>query len=1030
MILRSAIEVQAPAAAIFAFFDRVDEHYLAWHPDHIVFRWTHGRGLEVGHRAYFEEMIAGKRMKKEVEYTHIEPGRLVEFAPVHQPMRWFLPRMLFRLEDVDPGTWRVVQEIHLRVGPLGEWLNQREFDAVREHMRVEGLNLKRIVEGFVASGRWPTDAAQSDAREGEAAHAIDAPVPGTAPETAADTARDPAAAGHDARVQRRVDARCLEHQLMWIRRSIVATPIDVVWVLLASFTGMPVGWWLPWLAARFAMHGAAPWFVRRWTPAVQADPARGLAATRPWFVVNGLLHAVLMPFFYIGTDDVTKLLAMALSGSYFGSVVVSASGQQRSFWAMVLPSYAVYLAGWLERGGWMGWLMTLMLLHSAPLIVVSIRQQRRSWEELVRLADDRERLAVSLAAERDRAEAASSARTRFFAAASHDLRQPLHALSVNATTLELLARRAGNAQLTDLSSGIGRALVQSQGLLDALLDISRLDAGAVHVRAVDVDVAEVLRELHAQFAGVAAQRGLAFTLDLPPAPVWARTDPAQLQRILRNLLDNAFKFTDAGRVGLALTHLPLAPAAGRAPHAAGHLRITVADTGCGIAAADRDKVFEEFFQVGNPTRDRGHGLGLGLAIVRRTAKLLGAQVRLAAAEGGRGATFEIVLPALDHEIAIDPDRADAIDLAPRDQVPRATTRATVRATTGTTTWATTRAEVRCDTTRTDAADHGAAALSVLVVDDEPDIVHALCGLMRATGWQAHPARDADEALALVGTAAGIRIDVAVIDHRLPGSSGVELALRLRERRPDLPALIVTGDVTVQWQVQRHGLRVLHKPLGGAALTEAIAAEVAAASRWATRFEHFETPDGGPIMNIIDAVHGRRSVRRFLDKPVPRDVVEDLIWHAAQVPRPPISDASSWAFHVIEGRERLADFGVRAKRHAVDQPPSGTPQAWSLRGDFDVFWDAPLAVLMCARRGHPEAPFDCCRAGQNLALLAHARGLGSCWIGAAQAWLDSPEGREATALPAGFDAAAVLALGYAASTPPGQSAPRPVISWCG
>ena len=793
---------------------------------------------------------------------------------------------------------------------------------------------------------------------------------------------DAACAAREAGIQRRVDSRCLEHQLTWLRRSAVALPVDLLWAALAHVTQVPAWAWLPWLMLRIGMHLAILRQAGRWAPLIEQDPQRGLRLAGWVMALYGFLHATLMPFFYFGTDDTTKLLAMALASSYFGSVVVSASGQQGSFWRMVLGGYAVYMAGWLQRGGALGWAMVGLLLHSVPLIVLTIRQQRQSWEALVRLADDRERLAASLAIERDRAQAAADARTRFFAAASHDLRQPLHALAINATTLSLLARQADDPRLRDLSQGIGRALVQSQGLLDALLDISRLDAGAVRLQPADVDLAALLRQLHAEFAGQAAEQGLGFGLALPDAPAWACTDVDLLQRVLRNLLDNAFKFTSDGQVGLALDRLP-------AGADAAEWRLQVTDTGCGIAEADRERVFEEFFQVGNPARDRSRGLGLGLAIVQRSARLLGLAVRLQAGPGGRGTLFSLRLPALDDPTPGLPDR-------PARQ-----------------------------------ADLPWPAQSVLLVDDEADILQALSGLLQALGWRTHSAGDADTALALAADLS-LPLSVAVVDQRLPQGDGIDLVGRLRALRPGLPALIVTGDVALQWQVRRRGLRVLHKPLDGATLAAAIQAEVAAADRWQQRLDDFQTPDGAPPMTLIDALHGRRSIRHYLPTPLPRAQVEDLLWHAVQVPRPPISADDAWAFVVIAGAQRLAGLGARAKAYAAQhqarlQSPQ-QPWAWPSRDDFEVFWGAPVLVLMCARQRHPEAPFDCCRAGQNLALAAHAAGLGSCWVGSPLPWLASDEGRQAVGLPAGYEVAVAMVLGHPAEPVPGQSAPRPAIRW--
>ena len=146
MILRDTTEVACMPEAIFRFFEDMQSHYLEWHPDHRLFRWVRGRSLAVGSVFYFEEVIAGRLLKKKVVFTHIDPHSHIEFAPTFWLMRLFLPRMSFRIEKTAPHMCRVVAEIHLRMGPLAARLNRRELDAVREHMRLEGVNLKRLVE--------------------------------------------------------------------------------------------------------------------------------------------------------------------------------------------------------------------------------------------------------------------------------------------------------------------------------------------------------------------------------------------------------------------------------------------------------------------------------------------------------------------------------------------------------------------------------------------------------------------------------------------------------------------------------------------------------------------------------------------------------------------------------------------------------------------------------------------------------------------------------------------------------------------
>jgi hypothetical protein len=164
MILRDQIDVTASADALYAFFEDIERHYLAWHPDHRLFRWVEGHSLAIGHRFHFEEVIAGKLLKKTVVITQLQRGRLIEFVPTFWLMRLLLPRMRFSIEPLPGGAQRVVAEIHLRVGPLAARLNRREFDAVREHMRLEGINLARIVQHQAPLRAAPPVSASSAAR--------------------------------------------------------------------------------------------------------------------------------------------------------------------------------------------------------------------------------------------------------------------------------------------------------------------------------------------------------------------------------------------------------------------------------------------------------------------------------------------------------------------------------------------------------------------------------------------------------------------------------------------------------------------------------------------------------------------------------------------------------------------------------------------------------------------------------------------------------------------------------------------------
>lgn len=145
MTLEDRTLIKAPPERIFGFFEHMDENYLAWHPDHVAFRWTKGRGLEPGVEFYFEEHIGGKLLKKTVRFSKVAPFRYIEFEPTWWLMRLILPRFSFEIQPQDRASL-FIAKIPVRTGPIGAWLNRREFDAVRQHMKEEGQNLKRMME--------------------------------------------------------------------------------------------------------------------------------------------------------------------------------------------------------------------------------------------------------------------------------------------------------------------------------------------------------------------------------------------------------------------------------------------------------------------------------------------------------------------------------------------------------------------------------------------------------------------------------------------------------------------------------------------------------------------------------------------------------------------------------------------------------------------------------------------------------------------------------------------------------------------
>jgi nitroreductase len=175
------------------------------------------------------------------------------------------------------------------------------------------------------------------------------------------------------------------------------------------------------------------------------------------------------------------------------------------------------------------------------------------------------------------------------------------------------------------------------------------------------------------------------------------------------------------------------------------------------------------------------------------------------------------------------------------------------------------------------------------------------------------------------------------------------------------------------------------------------------------------------MDVIEAIHGRRSVRSYKPKPVERVLIECLILDAAQAP-PPFHGQIPWVFNVIEGIERIAIYGARAMEYARNHRPKGPGWDWLDRPDFKIFWGAPALIIISGPIG------DCCRAAQNLMLSAHARGLGTCWVGSPTLWLNAPEVRAELAIPASLSPAAVLCVGYPAAVTESDVRERPPIIW--
>jgi two-component system, sensor histidine kinase len=378
-------------------------------------------------------------------------------------------------------------------------------------------------------------------------------------------------------------------------------------------------------------------------------------------------------------------------------------------------------------------------------------------------ARDRERAGYEeqLRQSRDDAVEANAAKSRFLASASHDLRQPLQALSMGVTVLE--ERHRGDQQELVMIARIKRSLTSLTDLLNSLLDIAALEAGAVNAQMQDFPLGSLLRTLLDDYAQQAAAKGLRYRVGECDTVV--RSDPQHLGRMLRNLVDNAIKFTPAGG------EVSVACSTGDAS-----VEIEVSDTGIGVSAEEQRRIFQDFSQLHNPERSRSKGLGLGLAVVERMSRLLQHPVRVESAPGA-GAKFVI-------------------------RVPRAAGTPALK----------------------EPSPAGVSRGRVLLVEDDPLVAEATEALLASWGAKVQLARTAEEALSIIGRDAQ-GFDIVIADYRLPSSSGLEVVANAILKWPRIKAAIVTGDreSVSHEKIISTGVHLLEKPIRARQLAELVGA---------------------------------------------------------------------------------------------------------------------------------------------------------------------------------------------------------------
>jgi two-component system, sensor histidine kinase len=552
--------------------------------------------------------------------------------------------------------------------------------------------------------------------------------------------------------------------------------VVIVFAVLFRENAQWLGYWL-WLGAislhlvirthqLFKRFPTAPMDVQRWA---QRFVVGLVFAGSLW----GLCGWVLFPaapeagrYLIFGAQYVIAVMSVAAFSWY-----------PRAFAAFITPLFLLMSAPWFIHNSFFAWPLLVCVVVTYFVLLDYVNRSAKVLVSSLAMRYEREALLAQLVERTAEAERANVGKTRFLASASHDLRQPLQALgllSAHAVNLSEATTQNHAAQLNPVLQQMQNMTRVLGELVDALLDISRLDAGLIKPELQQFALQDVLDSVVDEAALVAADKGLSLRVWRTTAVI--ESDPIMLARIVRNLLANAIRYTQHGGILLATRQR------------GGHLNIEIWDTGIGIAAADQATIFDEFVQLNNPARDRSEGLGLGLAIVARLGGLLGFKISCRS-RVGHGSVFTVAAPRR----LISTSPASALRQDRSISIPRI------------------------------AADELLAGAQLLLVEDDVAVNDATALVLRSWGCVVTTAFGFDDVAKIIADKS-LQFDVIITDFRLGKYTGVEVANSLRQRyRWAIPVLVVSGEVSVD--VTQEALEqpyfLLAKPVAAATLRVAL-----------------------------------------------------------------------------------------------------------------------------------------------------------------------------------------------------------------
>ena len=587
--------------------------------------------------------------------------------------------------------------------------------------------------------------------------------------------------GESIQIDHNIDSRVLADQARSLQGNLFLTMLGSAlmacvlgWLFRHNAPSGPMFGLLGLLLIHCALNLWASWHVTH-RPTTPRNAARRLKLAAHASLINGLLWGTGVFLLWDPNKFGLQCLLLFVMIGMTSAALHSLYAHLPAFYGFFVPSVLGVLLGVLWHGSVYGTAIVIGVVchglinwHYANLLHRTLVNSMRRRYEVEQLASD-------LHAEKERAQDANLAKSRFLAAASHDLRQPVHALSLFVGALGQQPLEQEGRRLLEYV----RTSVDTMGsMFNSLLDVSKLDAGMVQPELCVFPVKPMLERICTDEGALAHVKGL--TLQANVQALSALTDPTLLERIIRNLIANAVNYTDKG--GVLVTVRPRGQ----------QLAIRVIDSGVGIPAERREEVFEEFVQLNNTERDRAKGLGLGLAIVRRLADLLALPLILRS-RPGRGTVFTLLVP-----MAISPSLTSGVEaVVPMDAYVQ--TRNFVPNVIG---------------------DIGL----VLVIDDDDEIRVGMRALLAGWGFDVVGAAGLDDLMPVLARLPDVP-ELIISDYRLRGSeTGLMVVEHLRnEYNQDIPGILITGDTAPERlrEALSAGLILLHKPVSPKDLFDAM-----------------------------------------------------------------------------------------------------------------------------------------------------------------------------------------------------------------